>query len=147
MTVYFHKTGELNGSIYIKILLRSNAILNIENNDKFCFLWSILGYLHPCKKTHPNRFSNYKQHFIVLNFNEFDFTNGLKCSDIHKFNELNNLSVNIFELNFHQDQNEWKHKIISIEVSKNESDRVIDLLIYKNHYALIKKLKVFFRRS
>ena len=30
MTVYFYKTNELNGSNYIKILLRSNAILNIE---------------------------------------------------------------------------------------------------------------------
>ena len=29
-----------------------------------------------------------------------------------------------------------------IEVSKNESDRVNDLLIYKNHYAPIKKLNV-----
>ena len=28
-------------------------------------------------------------------------------------------------------------------MSKNESDEVIDLLIYKNHYALIKKLNVF----
>ena len=34
MTVYFHKTGELNGSNYVKIPLRSNAVLNIENNDK-----------------------------------------------------------------------------------------------------------------
>ena len=30
-----------------------------------------------------------------------------------------------------------------IEISKSESDKVIDLLIYKNHYALIKKLNVF----
>ena len=37
----------------------------------------------------------------------------------------------------------WKHKILRIEISKNESDRVVDLLIYKNHYALIKKLNVF----
>ena len=37
MTVYFYKTGELNGSNYFKIHLRSNAILNIENNDKYCF--------------------------------------------------------------------------------------------------------------
>ena len=28
MTVYFYKTGELNGSNYIKLPLRSNAILN-----------------------------------------------------------------------------------------------------------------------
>ena len=40
MTIYFYKNGELNGSNSIKIPLRSNTILNIENNDKYCFLWS-----------------------------------------------------------------------------------------------------------
>ena len=46
-------------------------------------------------------------------------------------------------MNFYQDQNQWKHKLIPIEISKNNSDRVIDLAIYKNHYVLIKKLDVF----
>ena len=143
MTIYFYKTNEMNGSNYIKIPLRSNAILNIENNDKYCFLWSILAYLHPCNNNHPNRVSNYRQYFDELNIQDFDFTNGFKCSDIHKFNEINNLSVNIFEINFYQDQNQWKYKLIPIEISKNNSDRVIDLAIYKNHYVLIKKLAVF----
>ena len=145
MTIYFYKTNEMNGSIYVKNPLRSSAILNIENNDKYCFLWSILAYLHPCNNNHPNRVSNYRQYFNELNIQDFDFTNGFKCSDVHKFNELNNLSVNIFELNFYQDQNQWKQKLIPIEVSKNfsDSDGVIDLAIYKNHYALIKKLDVF----
>ena len=53
------------------------------------------------------------------------------------------MSINLFELNFYQDQNKWRHKLIPIEVSKNESDKVIDLMIYKNHYVLIKKLDVF----
>ena len=104
MTIYFHKTGELNGCNYVKIPLRSNAILIIENNDKYCFLWSILTYLHPCNNNHPNRVSKYKQYFNELNIQGFDFTNGFKCSDVHKFNELNNLPVNIFELFFYQDQ-------------------------------------------
>ena len=142
MTVYFYKTTELNGSNYVKIPLRSNAILNIENNGEYCFLWSILAYLHPCKNTHPNRVSNYRHCFNELNIQGFDFARGFKYSDVHKFNEINNLSVKIFELNFYQDQNKWKHKSIPIEVSKNESDRVIDLAIYKNHYILIKKLDV-----
>ena len=30
-----------------------------------------------------------------------------------------------------------------IEVSKNETNRIIDLLIYKNHHVLIKVLNVF----
>ena len=106
MTVYFYKTGELNVSNYIKIPLRSNAILNIENNDKYWFLWSILAYLHPCNNSHPNRVTNYRQYFDELNIQGFDFTNGFKCTDFHKFNEINNLSVNIFELNFYQNQNQ-----------------------------------------
>ena len=133
MTIYFYETNEMNGSNYVKIPLRSNAILNIENNDKYCLLWSILASLYPCKNNHPNRFSNYRQYFNELIIQDFDFTNGFRCCDVHKFNELNKLSVNIFELNFYQDQNQWKHKLIPIEVSKNNSDRVIDLAIYKNH--------------
>ena len=143
MTIYFYQTGIMNGSNYIKIPLRSSAILNIENNDKYCFLWSILASLHPCNNNHPNRVSNYKQYFDELNIQGFDFSRGFKCSDVHKFNELNNLCVNIFELVFYQEQNQWKHKLIPIEVSKNDSNRVIDLAIYKNHYVLIKKLDVF----
>ena len=97
MTIYFYKTGELNGSNYVKMPLRSNATLNIENNDKFCFLWSISAYLHPCNNNHLNRVSNYKQYFNELNIQGFDISNGFRCSDVHEFKELNNLSVNIFE--------------------------------------------------
>ena len=143
MKVSFYKSTELYGTSYVKIPLRSNAILNIQNNDKYCFIWSILASLHPCENTHPSRVNNYSQYFHELNFQSFDFTNGFKCIEVHKFNELNNLSVNIFELNFYQDGDEWKHNLIPIEISKNESDRIVDLLIYKNHYALIKKLNVF----
>ena len=130
VTIYFYKTGELNGSNYVKIPLRSNAILNIENNDKYCFIWSILAGLHPCSNNHPNRVSSYKQYFNELNINGFGFVNGFKCSHVHKFNELNNLSVNFFEITFYQDQNKWRHKLIPIEFSKNNSDRFIDLAIY-----------------
>ena len=143
LTVFFYKTDEFNGSNFVKFRLRSNSILNIENNDKYCFIWSILASLHPGKNNHPNRVSNYRQYFNEINIQDFDFTNGFKCIDVHKLNELNTLSINIFELNFYLDQNQLKHKLIPIEVSKNASDRVIDLAIYKNHYALIRKLNVF----
>ena len=63
MKIKFHKTGELNGSSYVKIPLRSNVLINIKNDDKHCFLWSILASFHPCDNDHPNRVSNYKQNF------------------------------------------------------------------------------------
>ena len=34
MTIFFYKTSEMDGRSYVKISLRSNAILNIENIDK-----------------------------------------------------------------------------------------------------------------
>ena len=87
MVIYFYKTSEMDGRFYVKIPLRSNAILNIENIDKYCFLWSILASLHPCNNIYPNRVSNYNQYFNELNIQDFDFTHGFKRSDVHKFNE------------------------------------------------------------
>ena len=118
MKIRFYKTVELNGTSYVKIPLSSNALVNIKNNDIYCLIWLILASLHPCENDHPNRVSNYKQYFNELNFQSFDFTNGFKCSDVHKFNELNNLSVNIFEIIFYQDKNQWKQNLIPIEISK-----------------------------
>ena len=94
MTICFYKTGELKSSNFVKIPLRSNAILNVENIDKYRFLWLILASFHLCNKNHPNRVSNYKQYFNEINIEGFDFTNGFKCSDVHNFQKLNNLSIN-----------------------------------------------------
>ena len=103
MKIGFYKTGDLDGSSYVKIPLRSNS-LNIKNIDKYCFIWSILASLHPCDNDHPNRVSYCKQYFNELNINGFDFTNRFKCSDVHIFEKLNKLSINIFEINFNQDR-------------------------------------------
>ena len=49
---------------------------------------------------------------------------------MHKFEKLNNLSFSLFELNFYQDDNKGRHKLIPIEISKNDSiKRVIDSAI------------------
>ena len=117
--------------------------MKIESNDNYCFLWSILVYLHPFEINHPKRVSNYKKYFNEINIEGFDFTNGFKCSDVHKYEKLNILSINIFRLNFYQDQNKWRHNLKPIEFKKKDSDKVIDLLVYKNEYVLINILNVF----
>ena len=72
MKISFYKTIELNGTSFIKIPLRSSAILNIQNNDRYCFIWSILASLHPFENTHPSRVNNYIQYFSELNFQNSD---------------------------------------------------------------------------
>ena len=61
MKIRFYRTGELNGSIYAKIPLRSNAILKIESNDKNGFSCSKLARLHPCEISHTSRVRNFVQ--------------------------------------------------------------------------------------
>ena len=102
MKIGFYKTGELSGSSYAKIPQRSNTILNVEKINKYCFSWSILAGLHPCKKDHLNRVSNYRRFFNEINTQYFEFTIGFKCSDVHKFENLNYFSLIIFELKFYQ---------------------------------------------
>ena len=36
-----------------------------------------------------------------------------------------------------------RHKLFPIKIIENDSDRVVDLLLYKNHYALSKELNIF----
>ena len=83
MKIRFYKTGELNESKYVEFIFRSNAIFYVENIDKFCFLWSILAYLHPCEISHPLGVKKYSQNFNELNNEGFHFSNGLRCSDAH----------------------------------------------------------------
>ena len=116
--------------------MRSSVILNIENDDKYCLLLSNLAFSHPCNNNHPNRVSKDRPYFNEINIEAFDLTNGSKCNDANKFEKLNNISINIFELNFYQDQNKWGPKLVPIEISKNESDIVVDLLLYKNYITL-----------
>ena len=53
MRIRFYKADELKGASYVKLPLRSSAILNIEKTDIYCFIWSIVAFLHPCGHNHP----------------------------------------------------------------------------------------------
>ena len=139
MKMSFYTTGELNDSSYVKNPLRSNALINFKNDDKDCLIWSMLAGFHPCDND-PNRVSTNRQFSIEFNIQGFVFTNGFESSDMHKFEKLNNLTSNIYESNFYKDDKKWKHKLIPIENGKHASDRINDLAIYKNQYALIKKI-------
>ena len=88
MSISFHKSIEFNDSSYVRIPVRSSAIVIIKKDDKYCFIWSILASLYLCNNTQPNRNSNYIKYINKLNNNGFDSTNGFKCSDLHKFEKL-----------------------------------------------------------
>ena len=92
-----------------------------------------LAIFHPCENDQPSRVSNYTQYFKQIVIECFDFGDGFRCSIVQKFEKLNNLSFEIFELIFYHDQIKRLHYLIRTEISENESDRVTDILLYKNH--------------
>ena len=105
MKILFHKTGELNISSYVQFPLRSSGVLNIENKYFICL---ILAHLQPFEKNYRNRVSNYRHYFNELNIKGFDFKNEFKCTDVHKIEKLNILSIKIIELIFYPVSDRWK---------------------------------------
>ena len=66
----------------------------------------------------------------------------MRLVDIPRFERLNpTLSINVFEYSTEEDN---VYKLVPLYISKhNENRRNIDLILYKNHYILLKELHVF----
>ena len=91
----------MRGESYIPLpnfTMRKKAIINMENKDDKCFLWSILRYLHPREK-HSSRIDDLKKYENDLNFKQIKFP--IKDKDIRKFEKQNpNIpGINIFSVN------------------------------------------------
>ena len=81
-------------------------------------------------ENHKDRISKYIIHLKKLNLKGLVFP--MKVKDIPKFENLNNLNINVFELT--------GNVLTPIHVNKNYLQPQIDLLLYQNHYCLITKL-------
>ena len=134
-----YKIKDIQASSYIELppkYKNSQSIINIKNNDQFCFLWCILAYLFPVVNN-KNTTSSYSKHFDKFNLEGLEFP--MKVKDIPKFENLNTqsafgigLCMNVFELT--------GTVLTPIHVNKNYLQPQIDLLLYQNHYCLITKL-------
>ena len=129
----------MKGSSYIPLpdfLIRKKAIINMENKDDKCFLWSVLRYLHPRKK-HSTRINDLREYENDLNFKAIEFP--VKVKDVQKFENQNPdlPGINVFSVN---DNN----KIYPLRINQKDCQKTIDLFLYskdeKQHYSLIKKL-------
>ena len=96
MEVY--KVNDIQASSWVELpekYKNNRSIINIKNDDQFCFLWCILAYLYPVEDN-KSRTTNFSMHFNKLNLEGLEFP--MKVKDIPKFENLNNLNVNVFEL-------------------------------------------------
>ena len=130
MEVY--KVNDIQASSWVELpekYKNNKSIINIKNDDQYCFLWCILAHLFPVED-HKNRTSSYSMNLNKLILNGLEFP--MKIKDIPKFENLNNLNVNVFELT--------KTVLTPIHINTNYDQPQIDLMLYQNHYCLITKL-------
>ena len=137
LTVKMFKYHDIRASSYCKLpksFCNSKSIVNKQNKDNYCFLWSILAHKYKVD-SHRERVSHYENHFHELNQGDIQFP--MKIKDIPTFERLNNLNTNVFDLSINDKSLSPKY------VNKNYYDEQIDLLLYENHYCLITNLHNF----
>ena len=111
-----------------KALLGKCATTSIECPDDDCFLYSILAAIYP-QKNNAARYTKYQKYMRTLTTDSLTYPVPLK--QIPRFEEDNNLSINCYG---------YERVIHPLYVSKRKSGKEIDLLLYKNHYYLIRNL-------
>src|SRR5699024_5791515 len=118
------------------------AVINVNNKDNLCFLYSIIAKLYPAKD-HTDRPSKYSQYINSFKTDGLKFP--MKIDDIHKFERMNDLSIYVYSYDVDT------KKIFTFRAPKlynNDDDesKIIDLLYTENedgsnsHYSLINDL-------
>ena len=80
-----YKVNDIQASSYIELPGKykdNKSIINIKNNDQYCFFWCILAQLYPVEN-HKDRISKYIIHLNKLNLKGLEFP--MKVKDIPKF--------------------------------------------------------------
>ena len=138
-----NKFNPLRGSSYIDLpidIKHKKAIINVKNNDVQCFKWAVLSALYPVTKN-SDRVSSYIHNQNKLKFEKISFP--VKLKDIHKFEEFNNLSINVFGLEYNA-ESRCNRLIGPLYFTKRRKLTHINLLYInsgsRGHYCYIKCL-------
>ena len=88
MDIHILKSDPLKAYSYIDLpkerkLLK--AVVNIQNNDNKCFIWSVLAHLHPPKRNAER--VTHKKYENTLNVKDLMFPMSMR--DIPKFEKIN----------------------------------------------------------
>ena len=122
-----------------KIFYNSKIINIIQNKDKKCFLYCyIRKHLNPVKK-HSERVSKIDKEFVKKLESELNYNfDDVKIEDLPKIEDLLETNIYVYSCN-----KNIKEKIPIYKSDKNH-EKYIDLLLFENHYMLIKNIYRFF---
>ncbi|XP_036141075.1 uncharacterized protein LOC118645004 [Monomorium pharaonis] len=144
LTVNVNKYNFMRAGCHMTLpreIITKRAVVNVKSMDNACFAWSVIAALYPAERN-SERESSYPHYTNVLNFDDIEFPIALK--DIKKFERLNNISVNVYEIQ--KDQTET-YKILPLRLSNDKKEKHVNLLYVQDlrednvgHFACIKDL-------
>ena len=133
----------LHGSTFVRkpeFLAKKHCIVNVQNDDEKCSLWSVLSALYPAS-ANPHRLSNYIDYVHALKVKGLNFL--VQTKQISLFEKLNSsISINVlafeessqgFTVEYRSPEREREHHVnlLLLEDADNPS---------KQHYVWIKKI-------
>ena len=134
----------LHGSTYLPTpdwLVRKHCIVNVNNEDQRCFLWSILAALYPAPHRNHSRLSHYVKHQSAVNMAGLDYP--VSTKSIPHFESSNpEISVNVLTVD--EDSKSFCVEYLSPHRSRTHH---INLLLLedlsnpaKRHYTYVKNM-------
>ena len=109
-------------------IVAKNEIVNVQNTDEKCFLWSILAALHPAEKN-VARVAKYKPYEHELDTSCLTFpVNPGNETMLAKFETSNNISLNIHGLYDGEGAYE-KSSIIPFRITKEKKAKHVSFLL------------------
>ena len=143
LDVNFHQLNLMRDSFYLPLpdwLVRKKVIVNLHNDDKECFKWSVIAVEKVGMKD-PQRVSNLRKFMDNYDWSGLEFPVSIK--DIGKFENRNNISVNVLAV---EGRDIYIHR-----KGRRMMGREINLLMVSedgiNHYTAIKSLSRLLKTS
>jgi len=159
-TIRLARYNPIGGSSYIqtpKELMGKHAIVNVQNNNVFCFLYALASAIHPVQNN-PQRPEQYEKYFSEFHIKGLKFP--LAPKDISKFEDLNpSIAVTVLHYDtdkvivplVHSKHIEREHEVTLFLLAEQCKTTAGNLVIaaalrpYKYHYTWVKNSSYLFR--
>lgn len=159
LTVNLNVYDPLSGGTYFKLSAKienKKAVINVQNRDDFCFLWSIMAHIYPEVLQKKNQYISKELEQKVVELFEEYFPNysslfefPMKVDKIKKFEKTYpNFSINVYTMDL-----EDRYIVPCYLTSKERQNYHIHLFLarkyddeskeYLYHYCLVKNLNRF----
>lgn len=115
------------GAIYMELcdfLKNKKAIVNVQNNDEYCFKWAVLSALYPAQKN-ASRVVKYCGCEDLVDFSGIEFP--VKLEHINRFEKVNpSISINVYMFD------ECKESVYPVRLTKCVKQSHIHLMLLSN---------------